>query len=401
MSVISTVYGGDFNKEKLSSLIKCINGIEVLQCSLDNDSKSLEEMLVDSAKAISTFASAGDCTLYELHDDGEFVVVASLKNKPGSKLIEEEKNIAETVVKNKMAKLSEGSLFYPLFNSSGTPFFIAVLANKNGGNFNENDLKRNGIAVKFISSTLYLLKQQENMRLDAMLKDNMVTTVISDLEDPVNKLKEGLAQVDDLPKSVGYDLDTLYNRVYNSLEINKMQDGKITLNHDSINLKSAINATVKSLTKYIENYKVDITVDEINPEQSFTGDRDLMLRVFENHLTNAIKHSSEENGGLGKIRISAETNSFDAIVTFYDTGEGIPDNFKTFIFKEFTQIKSIGGSSGIGLTFCKLIVEAHGGKIEVEDNEPQGSVFRVISPLVPTVQGSSKNKSNKKTRIDF
>jgi two-component system, NtrC family, sensor histidine kinase KinB len=68
-----------------------------------------------------------------------------------------------------------------------------------------------------------------------------------------------------------------------------------------------------------------------------------------------------------------------------DTGPGIPDEYKTRIFERFQQIdqaKAHRRGTGLGLTFCRLTVEAHGGQIWIEDNPAGGSVFAFTLPAV-------------------
>ena len=87
---------------------------------------------------------------------------------------------------------------------------------------------------------------------------------------------------------------------------------------------------------------------------------------------------------VGVITVEAKLGDDEVLVSVADTGEGVPESSRTRVFEKFEQLKQAGGGqrgSGLGLTFCKLAVEAHNGSIWIEDNEPQGSRFVFSLPL--------------------
>jgi signal transduction histidine kinase len=109
-------------------------------------------------------------------------------------------------------------------------------------------------------------------------------------------------------------------------------------------------------------------------------DRDLIYRTLSNLLQNAVKHSGR--GGI--ISIRATSNQETMRVEVKDTGHGIPSGFQEKIFEKFGQVETRQRTgSGLGLTFCKMAVDAHGGKIWVESVEGEGSTFIFELPLRP------------------
>jgi signal transduction histidine kinase len=124
------------------------------------------------------------------------------------------------------------------------------------------------------------------------------------------------------------------------------------------------------------------------------GDREKIARVFTNLLDNSIKFTPPG----GRVRISAQADGPDAeqasgwvICSVLDSGPGIPPEHRERIFEKFTQLSSpqspqepgkrIRGS-GIGLSFCKLAVKAHGGRIWIEEGPGgKGSDFKFTLPL--------------------
>jgi histidine kinase len=109
------------------------------------------------------------------------------------------------------------------------------------------------------------------------------------------------------------------------------------------------------------------------------ADRDLILRVLTNLLDNAVKFTNRN----GHIALSAERREDEVVFTVEDTGIGIPPEHRQRIFERFTRLESANSvkGTGLGLAFCKLAVEAHGGRIWVESEVDQGSQFKFALPV--------------------
>ncbi len=116
------------------------------------------------------------------------------------------------------------------------------------------------------------------------------------------------------------------------------------------------------------------------PSQAVAGDPERLAQVVTNLLTNAIQYN--RNGG--EVRVKLESQDGLAVLTISDTGQGIgPENLPR-IFERFyraDQSRTGSGNSGLGLSICKAIVEAHGGTIDVSSEYGAGSVFTVRLPL--------------------
>jgi signal transduction histidine kinase len=132
----------------------------------------------------------------------------------------------------------------------------------------------------------------------------------------------------------------------------------------------------------------DVSVVEDLPDESRTLllDRNLMHRVFDNLVGNALKFSPDE----GRVTIQArypaaaggeEAEAFPSLVVrVIDEGPGVPEGHRERVFEKYevADMKRQGiPQYGLGLVFCKMVVEAHGGKIFAEANEPRGSVFTI------------------------
>jgi signal transduction histidine kinase len=116
------------------------------------------------------------------------------------------------------------------------------------------------------------------------------------------------------------------------------------------------------------------------------GDRDRLLRVFDNLIGNAIKFTSEG----GRVTVSAAENDGNVVFSITDTGCGIDAEELPHVFDRFwqaaTRQRRLG--AGLGLPITKGIVEAHGGKIWVESTLDKGSTFRFSIPIAPITGGA-------------
>jgi signal transduction histidine kinase len=111
------------------------------------------------------------------------------------------------------------------------------------------------------------------------------------------------------------------------------------------------------------------------------ADADLLRRVLENLIDNAIRYAPKQS----QVTLSAQIHSDELELRIADQGQGVPAELRERIFDRFVQL---GGDRvaprtgrGLGLTFCRLAVEAHGGRIYVEDGRP-GAVFCIRLPRV-------------------
>jgi signal transduction histidine kinase len=110
------------------------------------------------------------------------------------------------------------------------------------------------------------------------------------------------------------------------------------------------------------------------------GNHGQLHQLFLNLINNALEAMSNVTGrsSVLAVRSRAKTGSSDIVVTVEDTGVGIADADSDRIFEPFFSTKAVG--TGVGLTICRVIVEAHGGTIEACANKPYGAIFRVTLP---------------------
>lgn len=171
--------------------------------------------------------------------------------------------------------------------------------------------------------------------------------------------------------------------VLNLLDMARLQSGTVKLNSDWHLLEEIVGSAINGLQTTLHNHRVVVTPMEEVP--LLYVDAILIERVLSNLLDNACKYSDADT----TITISAKQQGGQVSVTFSDEGQGLPPGMEKSIFQKFTRGKSESTIPGVGLglSICKAIIEAHGGKIWAEKNEKVGTTFAFTLPVKtpPTV----------------
>jgi signal transduction histidine kinase len=154
-------------------------------------------------------------------------------------------------------------------------------------------------------------------------------------------------------------------------------------------LKERVEVDLKStIVTILENYRAMAAAEDVVLEASLPveelhvrGDRTCVSVVFDNLITNAIKY----NRRGGRVTVSGGLSDGEIVIAVSDTGVGIPEKYRPFLFDEFFRIKEDGvkrtEGTGLGLHISKRIVSEMGGSIEVESQAGIGSTFRVRLPV--------------------
>lgn len=164
------------------------------------------------------------------------------------------------------------------------------------------------------------------------------------------------------------------------LDLAKMEAGQLQLKLQAVDLHELVRASVEQIRVYAEReeLKVEMYLGDALPR--LEGDRQLLERVLANLLSNAIKHTP--SGGRITVSTSLEDSGV-VMVRVTDTGEGIPPDHLDKIFEKFGQVeqKFQRRGTGLGLTFCKMAIEAQQGQIWVESALGVGSTFIFTLPF--------------------
>jgi K+-sensing histidine kinase KdpD len=179
-------------------------------------------------------------------------------------------------------------------------------------------------------------------------------------------------------KQVSQTSQQMLRMVMDILDIQKLESPELQLHIETKKLYEIVQEVVSQIS-FLAEEKL-IQVQNLIPEDATVeADTALLTRVFENLLTNAIKYSPIE--GSVKIQVRPVAEALIEI-SISDTGKGMPADKLSGIFDKFSQIEAKNSgkirSTGLGLAFCKLAIEAHQGKIWAESELGKGSIFKFI-----------------------
>jgi signal transduction histidine kinase len=169
------------------------------------------------------------------------------------------------------------------------------------------------------------------------------------------------------------------------LDINRLESGSLPLEPATVTLESLIGSVCDAVELIAAQKGQRLLRSISNPDCRFTADRALMIRLLQNLLDNAVKFTP--NGGT--ITITAECRPalhhgpgvIDLVrISVVDTGPGIAPHALEAVFEKFTQLRQQREGNGLGLTFCKLVTDAHGGRIWAENHPAGGSAFHLELP---------------------
>ena len=219
------------------------------------------------------------------------------------------------------------------------------------------------------------------------VKNDLTHMIVHDLRTPLTSLLAGLQTLELSDASIETKNEilnvsiiggqTLLGMINDLLDVSKMEDGSMVLDHTEVALSELVKQAIQQVTWLVEEKQLKLTVQVGTEIGLVHADADKLLRVLVNLIGNAIKFSPP----AGDITISASlaSDSQQIVVSVKDTGEGIPHEALCSIFEKFGQVptRKAGNttSTGLGLTFCKLVIEAHGGRIWIESEPGHGSTF--------------------------
>lgn len=234
------------------------------------------------------------------------------------------------------------------------------------------------------------LKEMEGLR------DDLMKMIVHDLKSPLTTLLGTLelAADGDLGALTTDGKRMLGDAHRRGLEMLQLMDDLLELaelEESRVGLQLVPLEADRLLEEVAEDWTVRVDQDgatlevETPPPLPLIADEHLLRRVFSNLIGNSLKH-----GGAGiRVRLGAElTADADGVrFTVADNGGGIPEAYREMIFSKYGRIPGAAAlearSSGLGLTFCKLAVEAHGGSIWVDESPNGGSTFRFVVPVRP------------------
>ncbi len=220
-------------------------------------------------------------------------------------------------------------------------------------------------------------------------KEHLTQMIIHDLKNPLTGIKanleivgmDALTDTRECLEAAQRSSDLLHSMIQDLLDISRMEEGKLNLNREEMDFSELGQTVVDEVDAPAAAEGKNVRLDLEDGLPPVPADRELIYRVISNLMLNAVKHTGR--GGTITLKCSRldEVLQIDVI----DNGHGIPEDYLDRIFEKFGQVdRRRRSGTGLGLTFCKMAVEVHGGRIWVESKEGGGSTFSFILPLVQT-----------------
>ena len=234
----------------------------------------------------------------------------------------------------------------------------------------------------------------EQFRLEK-IKEDLTRMVVHDLRSPIITLQGGLDMIevminDNDPQVLLEMVDiarTGSNRMLGMinelLNITQLESGELVLHADTVDLRSLLDEEILRFKPILNTENLVLSQNLASPLPTIQGDADLLQRVIHNILDNAVKVSPQGSQIEIWARPDPEHKGF-LLVGIQDQGPGVKQQERELLFEKFftnQETKSRRKGTGLGLYFCKLVVEAHGGKIWVESELGQGSNFIFSLPM--------------------
>ena len=238
-----------------------------------------------------------------------------------------------------------------------------------------------------------VMAERDNLMDLQKQREQLFEFIVHDLKNPLSAIQMGLEILDardeanpgsrtqlhrlrDTARSMG-------RMIENILDIGRAEQVGLELHRTCIPLTSWLPTLLKEVESQAHHRNHHLSWDcpadlEVEADQEFLG------RLVLNLLDNALKYSPSGSSTRIEARLAEKGVRFEV----RDQGRGIPEHLRGQIFEKFVRLEGKGhgtrSGSGLGLAFCQLVAEAHQGRIWVEENPPQGSVFVLEIPALTT-----------------
>jgi len=244
------------------------------------------------------------------------------------------------------------------------------------------------------ATTQQLKTANEKLKELDLLKADFITTVTHELRTPITSIKALSKILVDNPQIGQNKKDKYLHIIVNESEriarmINQVLDlEKIdTLNENweitDVNLNEVIDQTLSGFEQTLIEKGIELKMNLINREVIVEGNKDRLIQVIVNLVSNAIKFCSKEKGII-KVELSSVGNF--AVIKIIDNGFGIEKKNQSLIFEKFTQVNddSLGKpkGSGLGLFICRRIIQRHRGFLKLKSKYGSGAEFKIELPYI-------------------
>ena len=241
---------------------------------------------------------------------------------------------------------------------------------------------------------LELIEAKEKAEESDRLKSAFLANMSHEIRTPLNAIvgfSSLLAETDEIELRQAYmslvqeNNELLLNLISDILDISKIEAGTIELTTGWVDVPQLCREVIATFSHKKHDGAVELRFDESSPQIMIDADKNRIMQVLSNFMTNALKFTTK-----GSITLSYTLND-DGQVRFCvtDTAKGIPAEQCHDIFNRFVKLDSFVQGAGLGLSICQSLVERMGGKIGVESCVGKGSCFWFTHPFTSATQSAS------------
>lgn len=227
------------------------------------------------------------------------------------------------------------------------------------------------------------------------VRDDLMKMIVHDLKTPLAAVQATLemlgdgdfgpvtaAQADALGGAQARAADLL-ELIEDLLELARLEEAQVQLERAPLDVGPFLAGVLEGWTHRLHQEGGAVALDVAPGLPLVPADQALLRRVLDNLLQNAVVHARR----AVRVTLTARADQGGVRVSVADDGPGIAPAYHELIFRKFERVRVAGvataRSSGLGLSFCKLVAEAHGGRIWVQSAEGAGATFHLFLPLVP------------------
>ena len=377
-----------------------------------------------SLKIILEYAQSEIGSIMILKEEKYLEVVASTNLKILNKRINIENEKSPAIKAFKLKKYIKKKLpvdeknryncknfvIFPIISKKKTLGVLNITKKINDKDYTEREIK---VIQKFINSIAILIENailEENLEKEKeklkklneeliqlqRLKEKFIYLIVHDFKTPLAQIISNLDLLShdkNLPESAFEIIDSalvgcedLNRMILNLLDIYKIKNNSLIMNKTKENIVKILDESIEKFTSYLKIKEQRLIKKYEHEECMVLIDKELIIRVFNNLIHNAIKYSPKGESIIIKVKCYKNY----AVISIKNTGIGIDEKFLKNIFNLFFSIETASGSSGIGLSFCKLAIELMNGKIEVKSKKDKWTEFKIYIPIEKTKEINKK-----------
>ena len=250
--------------------------------------------------------------------------------------------------------------------------------------------------LKLKGTTDALEESLASLREAQQAREDLVRMIVHDLKTPLTSvlatlemLRDGdFGPLDERPARALSDVEgkaeDLLGLIQDLLDVSRVEEQSLALQPEPIAPAALLAEILFDWGIRFRQEQATAQAEVADDAPVFTADKTLLKRVLSNLVQNAITHARMPV----TLVLAARRDGEGILLTVADDGPGIPEAYQELIFQKFEQVRAAEAprvrSSGLGLAFCRVAAESHGGRIWVRSVEGRGSTFHLWLPLVPT-----------------